>query len=480
MVTVLLVDDDADTRANMRVLVEMDGFDVIEAATAAETRKRLLEQPDVVVLDRKLPDGIADRLLLEFGELAPHCEFIVVTGYADFDSAVTAMRNGVADYLLKPIQPELFRSRLCKLIEHRQLSRQLQVEHEFADKVLRTAEAIVLVLDTQGRVQRFNSYLTKLTGWELSDLEGKNWIDYLVPESHRPATWDVFSQTSKGVETRGVVNPVRCRNGQMREIRWSNALLQNHVGQPESILAIGMDVTDFMETQKRMLRAERLATIGQMMAALAHESRNALQRIQASADLLELEVEDNVQAASDVSTIRRAANDLNVLLEEVRSFAAPIHLRKENVLVQQAISQAWHSLQESLKDREVELEVHPERGTPVALDLLRMEQVFRNLFENSLAATPDPVKIRVCIERAEDQLTIVCSDNGPGLNAEQKQNVFEAFYTTNDRGTGLGMAIVQRIIEAHGGLIDVDSSPSPGAHFRITVPVIPQARGNDE
>ena len=112
--------------------------------------------------------------------------------------------------------------------------------------------------------------------------------------------------------------------------------------------------------------------------------------------------------------------------------------------------------------------------TVCVVDEFRCEQVFRNLFENSLSACQDPVQIEVVCRDTQitgrPALQVSVRDNGPGLSAEQQSRVFEAFYTTNTKGTGLGMSIVQRIVEAHGGQIAVENGSRVGAEFLITLP----------
>ncbi len=112
----------------------------------------------------------------------------------------------------------------------------------------------------------------------------------------------------------------------------------------DRVLAIGLDITDFVEAQTRALQAERLATIGQTMTALAHESRNALQRIQASTEILELELGQNSAVSSDIRSISKAVKDLHGLLEEVRSFAAPVHLTLTPCCLAGIWRRAWHNL----------------------------------------------------------------------------------------------------------------------------------------
>ena len=478
MSTVLVVEDDEDTRANLCDLLELDDFEVVVASSAKEARQLLTSHPQIAILDRKLPDGQAEDLLPELRAISPTTQFVVVTGYADMESAISAMRNGASDYLLKPIQPEMFRQRLRKIAELRQLEDELQREHEFANQILVTAEAVILVLNLDGTIQQFNPFLSHLTGWSLSEVKNKDWFDLFIPETERERIREVFLTTAAGIKSHGIINPILTKDGQRRVLRWSNSTLKDRQGHTTAVLAVGLDITDLAETQERALRAERLATIGQMMAALAHESRNALQRIQASTDLLGLEIDDNSQGATDLAKIRRAANDLNVLLEEVRAFAAPIQLRKENTNLTDVIHQAWANLEQTRRGREASIHIGAElKDVQLQLDCVRAEQVFRNLFDNSIAATPDPVEIRITKQKQdaasgskEEAVNVIVKDNGPGLTAEQKEKIFVAFFTTKDEGTGLGMAIVQRIMEAHGGTIQVDSQPGKGAEFMVSFP----------
>jgi signal transduction histidine kinase len=230
-----------------------------------------------------------------------------------------------------------------------------------------------------------------------------------------------------------------------------------------------------LESQQRALRSERLATIGQMAAALAHEGRNALQRIQASAETLELELEDHPESLDLVIRIQRAQEDLRRLFDEIRGFAAPVNLDLCACSLAGVWREAWELLAPQRKGRDATLTEDAEApDLTCVMDRFRMVQVFRNLLENALAACPDPVEIRIRAAPAEldeePAITVSVADNGPGIPPEHRARVFEPFFSTKTKGVGLGMAIARRNVEAHGGSIDAAQPQAAGAKIIVTLP----------
>jgi PAS domain S-box-containing protein len=390
------------------------------------------------------------------------------------DGTLAALRQGVSDYILKPINADALRNSVCRIVERRRIEHELKTEQAFAKQILDTAEAVILVLDLRGRVVRFNPFFTKITGWQPAELVGQDWFDHCIQSADQDWLREVFFRTAENMSTSGVVNMVLTRDGRTRQIRWSNTTLRDESDQVISVLSVGVDVSDLLAAQESALRSQRLAAIGQTMAALAHESRNALQRIQAGVEMLGLEIEGNPQAQNELGTIQRAARDLNELLEEVRSFAGPIQLNMEDGNLTDAWRRAWDNLAKTRQGRKIVLiESKGHVDTNVQFDALRMEMVFRNLFENSYAACEDPVEIEInCRQVDGSWIEIRVADNGPGLNKEQCERLFEPFYTTKSAGTGLGMSIVRRIMQAHGGEIDVEQTTChpTGAVFILRFP----------
>ncbi len=225
---------------------------------------------------------------------------------------------------------------------------------------------------------------------------------------------------------------------------------------------------------ERALQAERLAAIGQMAAGLAHESRNALQQIQASIELLARRVTREPEVRF-IAEIQRAEERLLHLFEDVRGYAAPVNLdcRVHNLAM--LWRDAWEQTRPHREHRDVQLEERTDGADlECSVDPFCIERVFHNVLLNAVAACREPARIEISASEidldGEPAVSVAIRDNGPGLTAEQRRKVFEPFYTTKANGTGLGMAISRRIVEAHGGRITARNGPTQGAEIEVTLP----------
>lgn len=217
----------------------------------------------------------------------------------------------------------------------------------------------------------------------------------------------------------------------------------------------------------------RLASIGEMVATVAHESRSFLQRIGASTEMLELQLSSDEEAMVDLRRIREAHTGLGHLLGSLRDFAGPMKLDRQPCTLDAVWRAAWSQANPSDHEAILSEDTEP-LPFSVYADEFRLAQVFRNLFENSRAACSDVLYVHIesrpLLQGGNPIVRIVVRDNGPGLTAEAQQRLFDPFYTTRQNGTGLGMTIAQRIIEQHGGEISLGESSGPGASFCITIP----------
>jgi two-component system sensor kinase FixL len=358
------------------------------------------------------------------------------------------------------------------------LTREKVAEHERSEVKFRmlveAAACMVVILRADNTIAYFSPYSEELTGYLESEVMGRQFVPLFVPENARAEVSGQITATLAGHATKAYETPLQCRGGSQRWMVWNAQRLDEFEGSP-AILAVGQDVTERREAQEQLLRSERLAGIGQMVTGIAHESRNALQRIQSCSEMLELEIADNAEAQRLIRRSQEAQDHLLHLFDEVRGFVAPIRLEQSPCRIEHVWREAWQLLDTSRRGRDASLlEKIDGCDCEFSLDRFRMVQVFRNLLENSLAACNDPLVINVsCRDVAlEDQPAVELSvrDNGPGLTSDARQNVFEPFFTTKTKGTGLGMAIARRIVEAHGGQIAVGNDSSDGAEFVITLP----------
>lgn len=362
----------------------------------------------------------------------------------------------------------------------RQSEDDLRLERDFAEGLIETAQVIVLVLDHDGRVARVNPFLETVAGYRPEEVRGDDWFARYVPARDRDRAIAAFRRAIVDAEGCDITHPLIDREGREREVNWALRSLDKGpegADQSPGVLAIGHDITELKEAQRRALQAERLAAIGQMVTGLAHESRNALQRSQACLEMLTFRLEGRPDALDLVAGVQDAQDDLHRLYEEVRTYAAPILLERRPCPLREVLREAWARLEFSRKGRDTRLVESGEEAPWCVGDPYRLGQVFRNVLDNSLDACHDPVHIDVAWEPAElagkPAVRVTIRDNGPGLSAEQCENLFEPFYTTKTQGTGLGMPIVRRIVEAHGGVISVGHPTGPGAEIVILLP-----RGN--
>jgi PAS domain S-box-containing protein len=344
-------------------------------------------------------------------------------------------------------------------------------ERDFAESLIAAAQAFVLVLDRQGGILRSNPFFEHVTGRPFDKGRGPAQFADFVPPQDQTEARTAFEAALTKPEGSHVIHRLVTRSGRLRHVEWTHRTLAEASGE---VLSMGHDITPLKEAQQRALQAERLAAIGQMVTGLAHESRNALQRSQACLEMLVLNVGNRPEALDLITGIQEAQDDLHRLYEEVRNYAAPIRLDRRPCCLSEVLREAWIHLEPQWRGRRVHLWEHGLREPSCEADRFRLGQVFRNILDNALAACHDPIQIDVDWSEAqfegESAVRIVVRDNGPGLTPEQRYNLFEPFYTTKTQGTGLGMAIAKRIVEAHGGGITVDPGDGPGGRIIITLP----------
>jgi PAS domain S-box-containing protein len=389
-------------------------------------------------------------------------------GTADDLRATTHSVNRLLDLDLAIIQDAY---------EGEYVARQRRSERQRSEAVFRrlveAAGSMILILRSDHTIAYFNPYAEQLTGYAASAVSDRNYVDLFVPERERSGVIAQLVANQSGEPTLGYESTIRCRDGSERYLVWNAQRLDDFEGAP-AVLAVGQDITARKAAEERALQSERLAAIGQTVTGLAHESRNAFQRSQACLELLSLELEDRPEELELVARIQRALDHLHRLYEEVRDYAAPINLDRQLCDLAHLWRDAWAHLEVSRVEKKVELHESTANVDLTAhVDWFAMGQVFRNILENAIAACPQPGKILVNCNNVtlneKPAVSIRIRDNGDGIPLDTRRRIFDAFFTTKTKGTGLGMAIARRIVEAHGGIIELGDADK-GAEFVIVLP----------
>lgn len=468
---VLIVDDDEAMRRSLRRVLLLDGYRVEMVGSSSELRsKQDLDSFFAILLDRKLPDADGSELLEELKYSAPHASILIVTGYADMDSTIRAIRTGVHDYLIKPVEPETLRSRLSTLAEYYRVRRELERSERRMLFLVENLPAGAVYID--GERLFGNKTLERMTGYGTEDISNiDQWFSVLCA-GQAEKCMDVYRECRQANFVSTFRLPIVRQDGVPRNFEIAGYRYGHHE------LWLVTDITELQEAQQRMVQAERLAAIGQMVTGLAHESRNALQRARACLDLLELDLQSEPEQLDLTGRIRRALGDLQRNYEEVRNYAAPIVLESVECSLADLLRQTFDDLRWEYKDCPLELHIDDQlSGRTVRVDIHRLRQVFRNVLDNAIAASANCGRIdaRLTDTMLDGQAfyRIEFRDYGCGIPKDALSHLFDPFFTTKPSGTGLGMAICKRIVEAHGGCISAENIAQGGAVVRIDLPFQP-------
>ncbi|MBI5480902.1 MAG: HAMP domain-containing protein [Deltaproteobacteria bacterium] len=232
------------------------------------------------------------------------------------------------------------------------------------------------------------------------------------------------------------------------------------------------------EREQRLIRSERLAAIGRMAAHIAHEVRNPLSSIGLNAELLEEELQQQPDGARLCRAIQHEVDRLNALTQEYLRFARLPQPKLERQDLRPALTSLLDFIREDARARGVTVVAQlPDSLPSLDLDEGQLRQALLNLCRNAVEAMSGGGTLTVRVAAAGERLEISVADTGAGIAAEHLPRVFEPFFSTKEHGTGLGLALTQHIVAAHGGTISIDSTPGRGTEFVVRLPLLGAAAG---
>jgi two-component system sensor histidine kinase HydH len=226
------------------------------------------------------------------------------------------------------------------------------------------------------------------------------------------------------------------------------------------------------EAEAAVRRSERLAALGQLSAGLAHELRNPLGTMKTSAEMLIKSVEAGNEVAREMAGfISSEVDRTNSLVTRFLDFARPLAIKLEKTDLAQVIDQAVSDIEKHSPPLNVAIyKNYSPEIPPFLLDGQLMERVFYNLLLNAAQVSPPRGSVTVKTRQVGDMVEIAVIDRGPGIDPKNIESIFNPFFTTKSSGVGLGLAIVSKIVDEHGGSISVKSEPGGGSVFRVYVP----------
>jgi signal transduction histidine kinase len=231
------------------------------------------------------------------------------------------------------------------------------------------------------------------------------------------------------------------------------------------------------EAEEAVRRSDRLAALGQLSAGLAHELRNPLGTIKASAEMLNRQLSAENEVAREVAGfISTEVDRTNSLVTRFLQFARPLQAKPETADLGQVLDRAIAAAAREAPEVRIYTNYAPEIP-PFPFDAELMERVIYNLVLNAGQASPAGGTVTVKTRAAGGTVEIAVIDRGSGISEKDRQSIFNPFFTTKPTGVGLGLAIVAKIVDEHGGKIAVESEPGKGSVFRVLLPMMARAAG---
>ncbi len=498
----------------------------------------------VVTLDMKMPGLSGIEVLQAIKKKNPDIAVIIVTGYGSLEVAVDAMRQGAHDYLIKPVDMEDMKVTIEKAIEkqrltfeNRRLLRDLEGMNEHLkikfENLLNLSEAsrqLCSVLNLEGLLE---SCLNVVANMMRSDR-----VSIMLVE---PSSGEMVIKASRGINEE-VVNNVRVRAGEgiagrvaslgrpLRDIDiegyqpphnyTSKAFLSVPVCRKEKVIGVlnvtnrhndesfSDDERDLLSilanqaatgfenaelytnlektlnqvktTQDQLIRSEKLASLGQLAAGIAHEINNPLAIISGCAQLLsilaakkdKLTELDFKEINRDLATIIRETEHCGRLTENLLQFSRRSPQEAKPTDINELLKQTLSLVENQANLNKVKIIKKLAHGLPgIMVDHSQIRQVFLNMILNAAQAMPEGGEICIATRQAISSIEIIFQDAGVGIPEENLNSIFDPFFTTKKEGAGLGLFISQTIIERHKGSISVNSCVGEGTAFTISLPI---------
>ena len=356
------------------------------------------------------------------------------------------------------------------------LSRRVEIEEalrkseERLRSIVESAVDAIIVIDDRGCIQAFNPSAERLFGYALSDVIGRN-VNMLMPSPDREHHDGYLRHylTTGEHKIIGIGREVMAlkKNGTRFPVHLSVGEMVSEG--KRSFTGILHDLSDRVALEQRLAEQKSLAKLGEMAAVVAHEVKNPIAGIRGALQVITSRMPADQRDRAILLDIITRLDALNRIVQDMLMFARPRALRQEPIPLGSLLRETA-----SLIERDPgmsDLEISVGGSAHITGDREMLQIVFQNILMNAAQAMEGQGRIVVTITAMDGRCRIAIADRGPGMPQEVREKAFDAFFTTKHRGTGLGLPIAKRVIDAHGGAIDIDVPPEGGTIISVELPL---------
>jgi two-component system NtrC family sensor kinase len=350
---------------------------------------------------------------------------------------------------------------------------ELQRERDFSDKILNNTQSLILVVDTNGLVSYANRRWFDL-GFEQKQLIGHPLLDRVSP-ARRQALQDALYATVSGHQIDNIDLQLLRGDGKVGQFSGNLSPMRDEQGNVISIVVVMTDVTDAALLQSKLMHAEKMAAVGQLVSGVAHEVNNPLTAILGFADLLMESTDIPETARKDLQVILQEAQRTKQIVQNLLSFARQMPPQRKPVQVNTILRRTVQLRAYDFNSHGVEIIERLDEDLPYVVgDAHQLQQVFLNILNNAYDAVRDTgrmAKIEIFTTARDSVVEVQFRDNGHGI--AHPDRIFDPFFTTKEvgKGTGLGLSICYGIVREHGGeILSHNNAGSEGATFVVRLP----------
>ena len=347
----------------------------------------------------------------------------------------------------------------------------------FRDLIFESVGSGLVAVDAGGRVTAFNRAAESITGVQTAEALGQPWEAIFGQGVDLEQVWRAAAD-ERGFSPRHEF-PLRRRDGRQLPVGISFWSLRSGRGDVAGLIGICQDLSLIKQMEQRMRQADRLATVGRLSANMAHEIRNPLASISGAVEALAKELPPDERRNRLVEIVLRESDRLNALVSDFLEYArpapmAPVEVDMAHLLDEVLLLIEHRALPPNLK-------IIREFGLTLSarVDPQQMRQAIWNLCLNAVQAMPDAggeIRVGGCLMPGDSApLQIWIADTGQGIADEDLPHIFEPFYSTKPDGSGLGLALVYRVMQDHGGQVEAKSRLGEGTTFTLTLPAAAEA-----